>query len=228
MRIPKIDSRNLNKQEMERLVSINFYVNPKMMVPDWEGDDKTRSKFIKKIESVVRKSMEYRDYIKFLKEEVNMNNCAFLRNLDRKTLYGIRIEIHHAPFTLYDITDIILNYMKKNDMKINERTVAEEVLKCHYQGLVGLIPLSLTVHELVHSGEIFIPVNKVYGNVQGFIDKYKDGLTDSYKELIETAIEHTESLTKYSPSVLEKKITYLKVDGMEFPRLLESKENKVM
>ena len=46
--------------------------------------DRDKEKFIKRVEKVVRDSMEYKDYILFLNDYVNMNHCAFFTNVANK------------------------------------------------------------------------------------------------------------------------------------------------
>lgn len=226
MRIPKIESRNFNSVEKEQTMDINFYIKPNMINNEWKENEKSYSKFIKSIEKIVRGSLEYRNYVKFLKEEIDMNQCAFFQNIDRTEL-RVGLEIHHAPLTLFDICSIVLNSMAIDNTDITVFDVAEEVLKCHYQGLVGLIPLSETVHELVHAGEIFIPVNKVYGNVRRFIEIYGEGMTENHIDLLNKAIDASRMTEGYSPAVLEKKITYLKIKGMELPKLININEEEL-
>ena len=51
--------------------------------------------------------------------------------------------------------------------------VAKEVMELHYKLMVGLIPLSQTVHELAHSGRLFIPSDKVLGRFNLFVEYYR-------------------------------------------------------
>ena len=87
-------------------------------------------------EKIVRNSYEYREYVKFLKEEIDMNECSFFKGLTRD---DVRIEIHHAPFTLYDITAIMVNEARINAVNPTAFSIAESVMKLHFEGLVGLI-----------------------------------------------------------------------------------------
>jgi hypothetical protein len=219
MRIPKISSRNIDEIK-EETVKINFFIKPDMKNESWREDEKSLDRLIKTIERYVRSSVEYREYTSFLKEEVDMNQCAFFPKLIRE---DVGIEIHHSPLTLYDITSIIFNYMQINEVDPTPFGIADEVMKVHYEGLVGLIPLTNTVHELVHSGDVFIPVDKVYGNVKTFYNRYKDGFTDDHKELLKENIRVTKQLNNesYSPAVLERKFTYLEVEGVELPQKIK-------
>jgi hypothetical protein len=51
--------------------------------------------------------------------------------------------------------------------------VAKEVMSLHYKLVIGLIPLSETVHELAHSGRLFIPIDKVLGRYNLFVECYE-------------------------------------------------------
>ena len=58
--------KKLKKAKPERL---EYYVNL--------DDNKRKRKFIERVKRLIRGSMEYRDYIQFLRENVDMDSCAF-------------------------------------------------------------------------------------------------------------------------------------------------------
>lgn len=136
-------------------------------------DDRDFAKYIKDLKKFVRSSFEYKSQlIPFLREFMGMNRCSYLPNLTNENRNKIRIEIHHDPIDLETICRVI--YRKRLDMgeDTSVPATAYEVLWCHYSLLVGLIPLSETVHELVHNGNIFIDPNRTYGFYKQFIDRY--------------------------------------------------------
>ena len=226
MRIPKIVTIEKTDTIREDVIKIGHYTKINMVDESWKEDELSYDKMIKKIEKVVRNSYEYREYVKFLKEEIDMNECSFFKGLTRD---DVKIEIHHAPFTLYDITSIVFYYMQVNNFNYSVLDVAEEVMKLHYEGMVGLIPLSLTVHDLVHTGDIFIPVDCVYGNISGFVKKYKNYMTDDQKNLLLKNIEETNKINneKYNPSILERRYIYMEVDGMELPKKIKVETDEI-
>lgn len=58
-------------------------------------DSKKRFKFISRIEKIVRSSMEYRDYIGYLKETVGLDSCTFFQGITSAGKHSrIRIELH--------------------------------------------------------------------------------------------------------------------------------------
>lgn len=148
-------------------------------------DEKDFNKFINDTERDIRRSYEYREFIKYIRDNMQMNKCAFLEGVTNEETFDIKIEIHHYPFSLHDIVEIVL----KKRLYYNESTskfmVAKEVMSLHYKLVVGLIPLSQTVHELAHSGKLFVPSDKVVGRYNMFVDLYKPFCTVEQLEVLD-------------------------------------------
>ena len=137
-------------------------------------DEKSMTKYMKDLERFVRQSLEYKQMVQYLREYMNMRNCAFLPNVTNEYTPKIRIEIHHSPMTLYEICSVIIKKRMSNGESMDIEAVAFEVLYVHYCLMVGLIPLSETVHELVHNQFIYVPANRVYGYYKAFVQQYHD------------------------------------------------------
>jgi len=190
------------------------------LIPQFQGyhdisDSKLLSKYIKKVERIVRTSFEYRKYINFLKNELDMSRCTFFNEIDIKKVKKVQIEFHHHPFTLYDIVYILINKALRTmdiaeDTFINPLIIADEVCELHFRNEVGLIPLSTTVHELAHNGDIFIPVNLVFGNLKTFVKKYKEFIPEE----LELKLEIYKDISKANQNipVLEKNIRYIQIE----------------
>lgn len=147
---------------------------PKFDVEDYDlMEPKDFQKYMKNIENICRGSFEYRQLTNYLRDNTNMNQCAFFQNVSNENNFKIKIHIHHEPFTLYDIVRTIYNKRVRMRHSLNENQVAEEVMYLHYSLLVGLIPLSETIHELVHANYLFVPMDKVFGNIERFITMYE-------------------------------------------------------
>lgn len=156
-------------------------------------ETKEIKQFIKNVEKLVRTSDSYKKYIGYLGTQ-GLTHDVTMKNItqDKATL-----EFHHYPFTLYDIVEIIVNYhMKKND-RFTSLSIAEEVIECHFENLIGVARLSKTNHQLTHSGCLFIPLASVFGNVNKFVEKYYDGLftdqIETYNTLVKLDTEYTAS-----------------------------------
>lgn len=181
---------------------------------------KQREKCVKSIEKYVRTSLEYKDLIKYLKDNMDMTQCAFFQNFDSHNKKG-RIEIHHEPYDLYTIVDIVMTKQEQEIGYIDELVVAEEVMRLHYEGCVGLIPLSITVHELVHDGKLIVPLNCVYGKFVEFTKRYYDYIDPVYISMLKDKVELTKKLTTEDLSILSVKYIYTNVDGFNLPKPLE-------
>ena len=158
-------------------------------------DEKDYEKYVKEIEGQVRRSFEYRNMINYLRENMNMNQCAFLKGVTNEETYGIKIEIHHYPFSLRDVVDIVVRKRKYYNESLDVQMVAKEVMMLHYKLMIGLIPLSETVHELAHSSRLFIPVDKVMGRYDLFIQYYKPFCEPEQLDTLERIEKYSRELT---------------------------------
>ena len=106
-------------------------------------------KFIKDVESLIRKSKEYSRYIAYLKNEIGLRSCALFHNIDDSVA---PIEMHHGPiFTLYDIVEIQIAHMFVNGEAINSMSVANNVLKDHFDNIIQVTMLCEMAHKGVHN-----------------------------------------------------------------------------
>lgn len=206
------------RERPKKEIKVNIDEYPKRPTPKYTTP-RDREKFIKTCENVIRKSMEYKEYIKFLRENLNMNECIILSNLKSGSGKRYSIEIHHEPFTLFDIVETVINKRLYNGESINALNVADEVMDLHYSGVVGLVPLTITMHQMVHKGRIFIPLQFIYHKYNEFFAEYEDHMNEALQEKIEAKVNlslHTEDLVSDS---LDVEFTYLNVDDFKFPEI---------
>lgn len=163
-------------------------------------------KVIKHLERQIRGSYEYKQYIKYLKDELDISNCALTPGLDLHDI-KFQLEFHHYPLSLYDIVSVITNNKlttKAEDQSVSMFDIMETVMREHYDGNVGLVPLSSTAHEMYHNGAVMIPASSVYGNYDRFIAKYKPNITPELEEKVLTAKSITEEQAKTFNEKLNK------------------------
>lgn len=181
---------------------------------------KDRRAFINAVKKIVRGSKEYKDYISFLREFLDMDQCAFFGKIGAGT-QRVKIEVHHEPFTLEDYTTIVIRKQLDEGIELDDLEVAKEVMRLHYQNMVGLIPLSKTIHQVVHSDahKVIVPTYMVYGNFYKFFDEYYDYIVkdESLMQRFETKLQLTEELTESSFDVLHPKFEYIEVEGVQLP-----------
>ena len=181
-------------------------------------DEKDFNKYLQDIERVIRSSMEYREFINYLREYMDMNKCSFFENVSNINSYKIKIHIHHHPLTLYDIVVIVYNKRSFFEESLEAEMVAKEAMYIHYFMMVGLIPLSETVHDLVHDQLIFIPLDKVMGNWEEFLDTYSDFIPTETLEKIERYKRNTLSFSEEeNRKLLIQSPTYVKMQEEQDP-----------
>lgn len=214
--------KNISKKHIDAFDKFNYVVNLK--------STKDRVKYIKTIERICRSSLEYKNYIAFLRENINMTKCSFFNGVENGDAGSkhIRIEIHHDPLTLFDITDTIITKFQENGTPLDSFMIADEVMANHYSNRVGLIPLSKTIHEMVHnSDKIFIPLHLVYGRYKEFFNEYGDYMSDELYKKLESKITQTKSINTNTFDSLKVEYVYLDVEGFTLPHRIEKYEDEV-
>lgn len=182
---------------------------------------KDRVKFIKMVESVCRKSMEYKEYMRFLKRNTDYRRCTVLKGLNTEHGKRYTIEIHHEPFTLFDIVETVLTKFEMLGEKIDPLAIADEVMGLHYDGKVGLIHLSTTMHQLVHDDKIFIPLQYIYQSYNEFFAEYKEFINPIVLEKLEMKVELSLKTDNFVSDSIDPCFTYINIDGFEFPEIPE-------
>src|SRR5690554_5397115 len=118
-------------------------------------DDKELKKLITYLKKMCRGSFEYKQYIRHFKEVLEITRCKVF-GID-VTEIPVGLEIHHTPFSLESIVFAVLNKkVQREGLPLDPKDIAEEVMKLHFDGKVGLIPLTKTMHEAVHSMAIHV------------------------------------------------------------------------
>lgn len=188
-------------------------------MPYFEGqeydllDEKDYKHYIADLERTVRNSFEYRWLIGFLKNTEGMDVCSVLYNVSSRDNTKVRIEIHHSPLTLYDICATVVKKRQHNNESLEINAVAEEVMWLHYAGWVGLIPLSETVHNMVHNQYIFIPTNVVRGNYQAFINSYYNYISPDILDCIDAAEQATKDYNGKQMELFNAHKIYVNANG---------------
>ncbi|MGL4949604.1 MAG: hypothetical protein ACRC5M_04420 [Anaeroplasmataceae bacterium] len=172
------------------------------------------SKIISNIEKLVRISYHYKIFIFYLKNTLDMNECAFYEGFS--VANGLSVEIHHSPITLFEYTMAVANkhIEEKGYFRIME--VASEVTKLHYQFLVGLVPLNNTAHKLVHNQQLSIHPDLVIGDWNEFYVQYQGYGTEALKSIIDDATfaQNNMKMGAY-PSILRRSETIFKQQNVK-------------
>lgn len=122
-------------------------------------DEKTFNSFIKKVGGLVRGTIEYRDWVSYVKDVLGFKHCAFTNESGEE----LTIEIHHHPLTLFDVVEVVLATYIKNDIEFSSLDIARETLLLHYTNNIGYIPMVTSLHEKYHNGYLIIPPKFISG-----------------------------------------------------------------
>lgn len=180
-------------------------------------NEKEFKKYIADIERIVRQSREYKTFIQYLRNFMNMNHSLFMPNVSNIDTTKIKIELHHTPFTLYDIVMTVFNKRRDTNESLSCFLVAKEVCYIHYFLYVGLIPLSKTEHKLVHNQSIFVPIDKVLGRYDKFIEMYDKYIPEDAMDRYNTYKEMTNNYNfNQNTQILNLNPTYIQYEGNDY------------
>ena len=197
-----------------RSIAVKLDELPQRLTPKY-NTPRDREKYIKTVEQTIRRSEPYRSYVKFLKKNLNMNQCLILKNIKLESGKHYSIELHHEPFTLFDIVETVINRRLEMEESISLFKVADEVCGLHYDGKIGLVPLTKTMHELVHRGRIFIPLSLVYHDYAAFFKEYEPYFNATVVDKIQSKADLSLQCDGVVSDALA--IEFVNVQGFEFP-----------
>lgn len=196
-------------------------------------DESESIKYTKHLVRLIRSSYEYKQFIGILKNEMNLTKCRFIPLVDIENTKGLSIEMHHYPYTLFDIVHAVRDKLIVEN-KINESyhtfEIIKRVMEMHYEGKVGIVPLSYTAHELSHSGELFIPLTEefVFGNWKDIDDDMY--LSEGLREKLNILEKYTERIKEdpelFDLSILDPISTQIEMKEAIQPVKIEDEELK--
>lgn len=226
MQMPKIDKKDLPK--LIETIEMNVDETKSFDMYGSEDDVKSEEQYNKYIEKIIRSSFEYKSFTKALKTEMDLTKCKFIPEVDVEDDRKLTLEMHHYPLSLYDIVSSYREKLKtnyKHKEAYESFKVAEDVIKMHFEGNIGIVPLSYTAHELAHNGDLFIPLNEdfVFGNFEGLFEQVE--LEPPLVSKIEAVKKMTRNYEKdpqvYETEVLDKIRTEIVMKN-------ETKPNKII
>ena len=176
------------------------------------ADETSFRRYIDSIERDVRNSFEYRRMVGYLRDYMDMNKCSFYENVNNIDTTKIKIEIHHAPFTLADITYIVYNKRAAFRESLEEEMVAKEITISQAK------PINLEEIKFKNiPGEIniFSKENQIE-NIKNIIDTSNEVERDEYKTLLSKKYIYVDTSGAYNlpkaeeiAAMLKSKITEL-------------------
>ena len=231
LKTKEAQSHDIRKITLEE--PLNFFDDNEFEYMSLE-DPKDGVKYIMKdIEPIIRASVDYKTYATKCRWEEKLWHCAVYTNIRHK--YDAYVDLHHYPFTLFDITMTIARKIAHDRGDImffssgDDMILASEVMKLHEEGFVSLIPLAATIHDLYHEGLLFIPLDKVSNKWQKFIEEYHEFIPDRALEKVRFLEKETIRMRKNNepdlPASLKPYITIIQVSGRDYPMITSIPEH---
>jgi hypothetical protein len=176
-------------------------------------------KLVRNVKLLVRRSKEYEIFVCRCKFDLDLTRCSFLGNI---TDEDVDIELHHTPLTMNDIVEIITHYMLLRG-PITSMSVAHEVMQAHFNGYVTVIPMCVTIHQAAEIGKIKCNIRQIYGDLPGFVKKYRSGFQPKHIDKIAEMLLY--SLDNKTPKIQEGTLDInLKAIGSKELTLLSDKK----
>jgi hypothetical protein len=204
-----------NNELIKKDVDIQSIIHfDKVPEPDFDMTyHKVTPELIKYFTTMTRRTPEYRSFIQFVKNFLDVNRCSFYENFSMEN--GFTVELHHHPFSLYDLCEAVSQKHYKENGYVETFFVVEEVLMLHYSFMVGLTPLNPTAHDLVHSDELPIHPAIIIGEWRKLYKEYFHYLNEAaikkYDDLIR--IENNEKVIQF-PKILRMDPQKIVVKGV--------------
>ena len=158
-------------------------------------DPKDQIKFIKNVETLVRRANEYRLWVKYISEVLGHTHCG----LTDESLYEVSVEIHHHVPSLFIACKAMTQKMIEGGKPFCSLEVADEVLKLHFQNKIGYIPILKSLHEKFHNGFLEIPKELLHGDYDYFIKNFSKYLNDADIETIQERLMITKETSQDYP-----------------------------
>jgi hypothetical protein len=141
-------------------------------------------KFIKNCESIIRRSIEYKYWVSYIKDILQIDRCMITHERNSETT----IEVHHHIPSLFVLITSIVNKNIEEDREFCTFDICQEAIQLHYQNKVGYVTLLSSMHEKFHNGCLDIPIEFVRGDYKYYIDNYRKFIDESDMEKIENRL----------------------------------------
>lgn len=203
-------SEKENKNIIISSINRNPNILPFFMEEKFCLNDIDYIKFIKNVEMQVRTSLEYKSYIKYLKEDLGLNHCMVYSNITDNIA---PIEMHHHIFTLYDCVEIVLGWCFKNKIQFSSSKIFGIIMEEHRLNNILIIMLSQSVHLDQHNKnkektKRLLDYRMGHGNIVEFLKKYYTGLSFNHLNKIKQYLEeYQKQITNPPDKFFEEYIT---------------------
>jgi len=124
--------------------------------------------YVKCVERLVRSSIEYKQWVSYIIETLNVRECA----LTGENVAEVNIEIHHHPINLYTVVKALVVDCVNKEIEFCTFDIATKTIELHFQNRIGFMPLMSDLHKKYHSGFLQLPIELVKGDYKYVLNNF--------------------------------------------------------
>lgn len=124
--------------------------------------------FIKNIEYIIRRSIEYKLWVSYVTESLGHNKCV----LSHEKMSECDLDVHHHPINLYTIVKSVVSDFLNREQEFSTFDISIKTIELHYQNKVGYIVLLSDLHKKFHNGFQKLPIDYVNGDYRYLLSHY--------------------------------------------------------
>ena len=151
------------------------------------------NKFVKNVEMIVRKSIEYKDWRTYIIDVLGVNTCM----ITNERMDEVTIEVHHHVPGLFTVVKALVNRKLDKTEHFSTFDIALEAIELHFMNKIGYATLLKSMHEKFHNGFLEIPIEYVKGDYMWFIKEFAAYLDDEDLNTINSRVATNESNTSW-------------------------------
>jgi len=155
-----------NVESLE-LYSDNYPFSLSLKISNFENESEYK-KFVKACERLVRGSIEYRHWKRYIIDVLQINECM----ITHEKISDLQIEVHHHMPNLYVLIAALINKHIENTEEFCTFDIAYEAIELHFQNKIGYVTLIRSMHEKFHNGKLGIPIELIKGDYRYFLNNY--------------------------------------------------------
>ena len=161
-----------NVENLE-LYSDNYPFSLSLRIANFENEAEYK-KFSRNCEKTIRGSIEYKLWISYIKDVLQIQSCA----ITQEAMGEVSIEVHHHIPSLYTLVTALVNRKIEHDEKFSTFDIALEAIELHFANKIGYVVLIKSMHEKLHNGFLSVPVSLVKGDYKYFVKEFSQFLDD--------------------------------------------------
>ena len=162
------------------LYSDNYPFRLSLRIRNFEADSDFK-KFVRSCENIIRKSVEYRLWVAYIKDVLQINTCM----ITNERMDEVTLDVHHHIPSLFLLLKALINEKIEREEVFSTFDIALQAIEVHFSNRIGYAVLLKSMHEKFHNGFLSIPIELIRGDYRWFLDNYTRYLDEEDLETIE-------------------------------------------